>query len=200
MGGGGSGGSYGCLSPASRASDEPILPLSADLGVGLGGSSGGGVGVGTPGASHGTLPDSTAAAIDRSLVDARDNNVLSGDGARRQFFSCKHCALVCPLKSKLNYHMMVVHGVGSPGTKGEVAACGNCDSAFSSKSDLRKHFRSVHEKERRYSCESCESAFFFRKGMVEQRSAERRKEGGGGGVRTAMIGDQWGSRWLPACW
>ncbi|OSX71814.1 hypothetical protein BU14_0500s0013 [Porphyra umbilicalis] len=61
--------------------------------------------------------------------------------------------------------MMVVHGVGSPGTKGEVAACSNCDSAFSSKSDLRKHFRSVHEKERRYSCDSCESAFFFRKDL-----------------------------------
>lgn len=76
---------------------------------------------------------------------------------------CPHCGTDCLTKAAKKNHMRKFH------PKPKVFACleKSCNTRFSAKCNLSKHFRSVHMKVRPYSCAQCSSTFSERNKLVK---------------------------------
>lgn len=70
----------------------------------------------------------------------------------------RYCSL-CGKVFKHSY-MLIEHGIKEHGVKRQISKCLDCNKTFLSPQNLKVHMRSVHFKERNYSCNVCGMRFF----------------------------------------
>jgi len=80
-----------------------------------------------------------------------------------QMLTCNLCGLLVDSPTRLEFHYRTQHGSstvggGSPAMESRFS-CEQCDKTFTVLSNLKRHIKTIHEKEKAYSCEVCNKSF-----------------------------------------